>query len=467
MGSGYVGTVVATCLATVGHDVVGVELDDGKLQRLQAGAPFFYEPGLDEFMRAVLLNGRLRFTGSMQDALHASNAIFLCVGTPEAPDGTADMSAVAFAAEQIGRLLDCHHVLVTKSTVPIGSGKWLASIIAGALPPHVRREDMFSVVANPEFLREGSAIKDFLHPDRVVLGSDDRSALELVGQIYRPLLDQAFPGGSPNRRPPLVFTTLATAETIKYASNAFLATKISFINEMANICELVGADVSEVATALGLDARIGAQFLEAGVGWGGSCFGKDLGALTATAAKWGYCLELLPAVLAVNYRQRRLVVEKVRRHLGTLEGRRISLLGLAFKPGTDDLRDAPSIAIARWLQEEGAMVSAHDPVVRKSPELTGVRISSDPYDAVEGADAVILVTEWPEYLALNFEHLSVRMCGKVFIDGRNLLDSSLLEQAGLRYEGIGRARSPHLRSDLDCERRSHSIALSSQPEVAP
>ncbi len=438
IGSGYVGTVVAACLAKLGHYVVGVESDEHKLRRLRRGESFFYEPGLNDLIAAGLSGGHLRFTDSTDDAMRASDVVFLCVGTPQAEDGTADMSAVEAAARQVGASLDRHHVLVTKSTVPIGSGRWLKVIVERSVPRHVPGgKGLCSVVSNPEFLREGSAIEDFLHPSRVVLGSDDPAALEAVTRIYRPVLDQSFAGGDREQRPSLVLTTLATAEMIKYAANAFLATKISFINEIANVCELVGADVSQVAGGIGLDPRIGGQFLSAGVGWGGSCFGKDLGALMATASERGCELRLLPAVSAVNAQQRRTVVEKLRRHLVSLRGRRVALLGLAFKPGTDDLRDAPSLDIVSALQAEGAIVSAHDPVVT-GDRVPGVRVVPDPYDAVEEADAVVLVTDWADYLALDLEVLGMRMRGDLLIDGRNLLDPARVKQAALHYEGIGR-----------------------------
>ena len=438
VGTGYVGTVVAACLAAIGRKVVGLEVDAEKLAALRTGHAPFFEPGLDDLLASGLDAGMLRFTSSMQDAMAVSEVVFLCVGTPLGPDGGADMTAVATAARSIGTFLDRHHVLVTKSTVPIGSGRWLTSVIEDALPAGVDRDTAFSVVSNPEFLREGSAINDFLYPDRVVIGSDDERALDTVADVYRSILDQDFPGADDGRCPPIVRTTLATAETVKYASNAFLATKISFINEIANICDLVGADVPEVAAALGLDPRIGSRFLDAGVGWGGSCFGKDLSALITTAEQYGYESALLRAAVSVNARQRGLVVEKLRRHLKILQGQRIALLGLAFKPGTDDLRDAPSVEIARTLLGAGAVVSAHDPLVTDVPDCPRLKLVADPYQAAERADALVLMTEWPDYLALDLEQLQSRMRGRLVIDGRNLLDPAAVEAAGLFYQGIGR-----------------------------
>ena len=439
IGTGYVGTVVAACLAGVGRQTIGLEVDRRKLETLQAGRAPFFEPGLDDLLSSCVASGALRFTGSVEEAVATSDVIFFCVGTPSAPDGAADMTHVVAAARSIGSCLDRHRVLVTKSTVPIGSGRWLTSIIEDALAPAVRPDGAFSVVSNPEFLREGSAVNDFLFPDRVVIGSDDGQALDLVADVYRPITEQTFAGADPDRRPPMVRTSLATAETVKYASNAFLATKISFINEIANICELVGADVSEVASALGLDPRIGSRFLEAGLGWGGSCFGKDLSALVTTAEQYGYDAALLRAAVQVNTRQRRLVIERMRHHLKIIQGRRIALLGLAFKPGTDDLRDAPAVEIARSLISAGAFVRAHDPLVRAVPDCPSLVVASDPYAAAERADAVVLVTEWPDYLGLDLSELRSRMRGDLILDGRNLLDPRAVEAVGLRYEGVGRS----------------------------
>jgi UDPglucose 6-dehydrogenase len=439
VGTGYVGTVVAACLASVGRRTIGLEIDPDKVQTLRQGQAPFFEPGLDALLALCVEGGLLRFTSSVEEAMSRSEVVFLCVGTPPAADGGADMTYVAAAARSIGAHLHRHHVLVTKSTVPIGSGRWLTSIIEDALPPGVEPDSAFSVVSNPEFLREGSAINDFLFPDRVVIGSDDPAALDLLTDFTRPTLPQYFGGGHPHRRPRVVRTTLAAAETVKYASNAFLATKISFINEMANICELVGADVSEVAGALGLDGRIGPRFLDAGVGWGGSCFGKDLSALITTAEQYGYDATLLRAAVTVNDRQRRQVVERLRHDLKIIQGRRIALLGLAFKPGTDDLRDAPAVDIATWLLRAGAFVRAHDPLVTSVPTCPDLVLATDPYSAANRADAVILVTEWRDYLALDLPELRSRMRGDLVLDGRNLLDPAAVEAAGLRYEGIGRA----------------------------
>jgi UDPglucose 6-dehydrogenase len=435
VGTGYVGTVVAACFSLIGRTVVGVEIDPAKLEQLRSGTAPFYEPGLDELLREQVASGRLTFTDDMGMALDGAEVVFLAVGTPTGKDGHPDMSFVAAAAKALGPHIRDGMALVTKSTVPIGSGAWLGSIIEES---HETTVD-FAVVSNPEFLREGTAIDDFLHPDRVVIGSKSREAIELVTEAYRPILDQTFRGGRPDTvRPNLVTTGLATAETIKYAANAFLATKISYINEISQICEKVGADVTEVAHAIGLDQRIGDKFLNAGVGWGGSCFGKDLDALAAIARDYGLSPEMLDAVREVNRRQRLHVVDKLQLHLKTLRGRRIALFGLAFKPGTDDLRDAPSIDIARRLVELGATVLGYDPIVKEVPGFPELRTTSDAFEAAERADAVVVVTEWPEFDEIDLERLAEVMRGDLFFDGRNAIDSTRVRAAGLRYEGIGR-----------------------------
>jgi nucleotide sugar dehydrogenase len=438
VGSGYVGTVVAASLASVGHRVVGLETDDEKLAVLRSGRAPFYETGLDELVEAGQASGHLRFTGDASDAMASSDVVFLCVGTPADLDGRPDMQYVEQAARAVASASDGHHVLVTKSTVPIGSGTWLRSILEEASSAGMR------VVSNPEFLREGTAVADFLHPERVVLGSDDPDALDIVAEVYAPIVRPFAPRGSngdgPTTRPPLIRTTLATAETVKYAANAFLATKISFINEMANICELVGADVVEVATAMGLDGRIGPRFLDAGVGWGGSCFGKDLSALASIARDYGYEARLLEAAIDVNQSQRALVIEKLQRHLKILRGRRIALLGVAFKPGTDDTRDAPAIDIACRLACHGAIVVAHDPMVRHVPDAVGLEVLDDPYAAAERADAVVLTTDWPDYLGLDLGRLASVMRGDLFLDARNMFDAAAVESAGFTHDCIGRHR---------------------------
>ncbi len=439
IGSGYVGTVVAACLASLGCDVVAIEADAAKCERLARADPPFHEPGLRELLTLSLETGRLRFTTSIADGLDASRVVFVCVGTPSGSDGRSDMTAMRAAAVEIGRHLRAPHVLATKSTVPIGSGHWLTAAIEDAYTGDRPADEMLSVVSCPEFLREGSAISDFLHPDRVVLGSDDPVATALVRAVYRPVLEQSFPGGRPDALPALVTTSLVTAETVKYAANAFLATKISYINEIATICELVGADVADVADAIGLDARIGRPFLTAGVGWGGSCFGKDLSELVSTAHDYGQTPSLLLAVQEVNERRRSLVLDKLRARMKMLRGRRVCLLGLAFKPDTDDLRDAPAVEVARQLVRAGATVVAHDPIVRELPDDPEVTVVAHALEAAWRADAVVLMTEWYEYRHTEYAALLQVMRGSVFVDGRNLLDPARMIGLGFDYVDFGRA----------------------------
>lgn len=428
IGTGYVGAVVSGCLAAVGHEVVGVEIDEERLKSFQRGVVPFHEPGLPEVISAQLERGSLRFTSSYGEALDGADVAFLCVGTPSLPDGRPDTQYVEQAARSIGESLTGPLVLVTKSTVPIGSGRWLGELID---------DDRVLVASNPEFLREGTAVKDFIHPDRVVVGSDDQPAIETMTEVYRPILDQSFTGARPDHRPGLVTTNLETAEIVKYAANAFLAMKISFINEIAVLADKVGADVTEVATAIGMDHRIGSAFLGAGIGWGGSCFGKDLAALRATADIHGVGSLITSAVVEVNDRQIDFVFDKLSESLDLGESR-IALLGLAFKPGTDDLRDAPSLKIARRLVEAGATVSAYDPIVVETP-VDGLGVEKGWEEAVADAHAVVVVTEWDEFLAIDPAALADRMSGSLFVDARNSFDIDRVTDAGLDYVGIGRA----------------------------
>src|SRR3954471_17991641 len=440
VGSGYVGTVVAACLAHVGHRVVGLEVDDEKRQVLERGAAPFYEPGLDPLLEEGIASGRLCFTGDVDDAIRAAEIVFLCGGTPAGDDGRADTCFLESAVRSVAVAMTESKVLVTKSTVPIGSGQWLRTVVEDAMA-HRGAHVSFSVASNPEFLRQGSAVEDYLHPDRVVLGSDDGAALDLLQELYDPILSQDFDADRGKRRvpPTVVRTGLTTAETVKYASNAFLALKVRSANEIANVCELVGADVTEVTHAIGLDARIGRRFLDAGIGWGGSCFGKDISELIAAAGDHGYEARLLQATIDVNSSQRGLVVRKLRRRLCGLRGRRVGLLGLSFKPDTDDLRDAPSVDIARWLVQGGARVVAHDPVVRALPDLPDVSAVDDVYAVADLADAVVLVTDWPQYRDLALHEARSRMRGCLLVDGRGVFDPAKVEHAGLVFEGIGRS----------------------------
>ena len=437
IGSGYVGSVVAACLAHVGHAVVGVESDPAKLAQLRAGSAPFHEPGLDPLIASGLANKTLRFTDDFAEAMADSTVVFVCVGTPPGPDGEADTTAIRGVAVSIAHNLDRYHVIVTKSTVPIGTGYWMGSLMEDILGPGGREQ--FGIVSNPEFLREGSAVQDFLHPDRVVLGSDDPKAGQIAAEVYRPILDQEIPGDVGGREVvPLLQTKLTTAEMIKYASNAFLATKISFANEVARLCDFVGADVTEVTAGMGLDTRIGGRFLDAGLGWGGSCFGKDLSALVSTANEYGYRPKLLEGAISVNESQRKYVVDELLRHLKTLRGAKVAILGLSFKPDTDDLRDSPAVDVAGRLIGKGAFVAAYDPMVVAVPDIPDIRLMPTALRAAANADAVVLATDWPQFLSLHLSDLREVMRGDLFFDGRNNFDPDLVAQAGFRYVGIGR-----------------------------
>ncbi|MCD6290952.1 MAG: UDP-glucose/GDP-mannose dehydrogenase family protein [Anaerolineae bacterium] len=424
IGVGYVGLVTGTCFADLGNRVVCVDIDEEKIEGLNAGVMPIYEPGLEEMVRRNQAAGRLSFTTSYAEGLRDAEFVFIAVGTPSDVDGEADLRYVRMAAESIAEHMDHPLIIVNKSTVPVGTGDWVAEIVR-------RRQSepiSFSVVSNPEFLREGSAIQDFLNPDRVVLGSLDREAAEKVAQLYLPL------------RAPIMVTDLRTAEMIKYASNAFLATRISFINEIASICERLGADVREVAIGMGYDKRIGHTFLDAGIGWGGSCFPKDVKALEHMALVHGAHPALLRAVIEINRDQRRLVILRLREILGTLRDRTVGLLGLAFKPNTDDMRDAPSVEIARMLLNEGARVRGYDPVAMKvaARVLPEVELVSDPYQLADGADALVVCTEWNEFKHVDLARIRDAMARPVLIDGRNIYDPDLMRDLGFEYRGVGR-----------------------------
>lgn len=437
VGNGYVGTVVAACLARLGRRVVGLETDAGKLRALRSGRAPSHEPDLDELLSSALQQGTLAFTDEPSVALSGADVVFLCVGSPRREDGSVDLEALEAAGTAVRRWGRPGQVLVIKSTVPVGTSRRLTALVNEGGGEGQNGARSFSVVSNPEFLRQGSAVQDFLHPDRIVVGGGDTSAVEAVVRVYRPILDQSFPGGDQHRRPALVRTTSAVAEAAKYASNAFLAAKVSLINEIANICDRVGADVTEVARAMGLDHRIGPEFLQAGLGWGGSCFGKDLDALIVAAREVGYQAQLLEAVRAVNERQRDAVVSKLRHHL-RLPGAHVALLGLSFKPGTDDLRGAPSVQLAQCLTRGGTRVTAFDPVVQSIPGMPQVAVADDPYEAADEADAVVLVTDWPELRELDLGALRTRMRGDLLVDGRNAFDPQAAVRSGFVYEGMGR-----------------------------
>ncbi len=424
IGTGYVGLVTGTCFADLGNKVICIDIDERKIEILRSGGVPIYEPGLQEVIQRNVAAGRLSFTTSYAEGLRDAEFVFIAVGTPSGVDGEADLQYVRMAAESIAQTMDHPLIIINKSTVPVGTGDWVADIIRKHQPTPIE----FAVVSCPEFLREGSALADFMAPDRVVLGSLDREAAEKVAQLHLPL------------RAPIMVTDLRTAEMIKYASNAFLATRISFINEIANICERLGADVKEVAAGMGYDKRIGRAFLDAGVGFGGSCFPKDVKALEYMGLLHGAHPALLRAVMEINRDQRRQVIHKLRQLLGSLRGRKIGLLGLAFKPNTDDMRDAPSVEIAHMLLREGATVIGYDPVAHETARRTipELPLAKNPYDLADGCDALVLVTEWNEFKHLDLARIRSLMKTPVFIDGRNVYDPDTMREAGFLYRGMGR-----------------------------
>ena len=415
VGAGWVGLVTAACFAEMGHTVVVREIVAEKVESLAKGEVPIHEPDLPELIKKN--EERLTFTTAMDELLDAARLVFVCVQTPPTYSGDADLSAVMRAAEEIGD--GEGRALVMKSTVPVGTGRTIR-----------RQAPGIAYVSCPEFLREGTAVKDFLQPDRVVIGAEsgDEWAADAVAAAYEPL-------GAP-----IVRTDVSSAEMIKLASNAFLATKISFINEIANVSEEVGADVTEVARGMGLDPRIGDRFLQAGIGYGGSCFPKDVSALKILAGNSGYHFQLLTSVIEVNELQKRRVMAKLKKHLGDLDGKKVALLGLAFKPDTDDMREASSLVLSSRLQGEGAKVSAFDPVAEDAAAelLSGVEMSDSALDTLEGADAAVLVTEWPEFAEIDWDEAAKRMNEPLLVDGRNFLDPEALRAAGFTYEGIGR-----------------------------
>jgi UDPglucose 6-dehydrogenase len=430
VGAGYVGLVTGTCFSELGNTVVCVDSDAAKIARLVAGEVPFYEPSLGEMIARNVQARRLRFTTDIGAAVRESEVVFIAVGTPMRADGHADLSAVEAAARAIGEALNGPKIVVSKSTVPVETGELIGSIIRR----YARAPHRVAVVSNPEFLREGSAVADFLKPDRIVIGTDDRDAERVVRDVYAPL------------DAPVVVTDVRTSEMIKYAANAFLATKISFINEIANICEQLGVDVREVGRGIGYDQRIGTQFLHPGIGYGGSCFPKDVRALAQLAAGHDYEAPLLHAVELVNRRQFERTVDKVDGALGGVAGKTVAVLGLAFKPNTDDVRDAPALAVIRRLVERGAAVRAHDPIANELARAVlgndEIRFFDDMYATLDGADALVLATEWNEFRALDFARCAAAMRGTALVDGRNIFDPAKVRAAGLRYFGVGRGTAP-------------------------
>ncbi len=426
IGTGYVGLVTGTCFADLGNEVACLDIDESRIHSLHQGIMPIYEPGLEQLVEQNVKSGRLTFTTDHKEALAGVEIAFIAVGTPSGFEGEADMQFVRSAAEMIAMTVDTPIIIVNKSTVPVGTGDWVQDIV---LKCREGNQLDFSVVSNPEFLREGSAINDFMDPDRVVLGSENAEAAQKVAKLYAPL------------RCPVQITDIRTAEMIKYASNAFLATRISFINEIANMCEELGADVKEVAFGMGLDKRIGHSFLDAGLGWGGSCFPKDVKALAHMAVLHGTHPQLLQAVMEINRNQRRRVVVKLRKALGGLNDKVIGVLGLSFKPNTDDIREAPAIEVIHLLQNEGAVIQAYDPQAMQNvnEELHRVRLCDNAYDVAQDADALLLATEWNEFKQLDFKRIKSLMNTPVIMDSRNLWDPDRLTELGFTYFAVGRA----------------------------
>jgi len=504
IGTGYVGLVTGACLAHCGHHVVCVDNNEEKVKLMKSGQSPIYEPGLSEIMQGASQAGRLEFTSDLAMGVDYGEILFIAVGTPALPSGDSDTRYVEAVARGIGKhLTEGYKVIVNKSTVPIGSGDWVRMIVLDGIkdcvarPAGIRQKagdrvacaqridgvsgeealvvsdfsgrprtvsahpcrvapahDMvgvsghetqikaeFDVVSNPEFLREGSAVYDTLNPDRIVLGSDSDKAIAMMQELYLPIVEHKFGEDGSLPPVPVVVTDLSSAEMIKYAANAFLATKISFINEVANICDKVGADVTQVAKGIGLDSRIGNKFLQAGIGWGGSCFLKDVSALIHTAKDYNYDTELLNAAVNVNQRQRAIAVDKLQQELKILKGKVVGILGLTFKPDTDDLRDAPSLNLIEELNRLGAKVKAYDPIISQTGMrhgLSGTVVETEPEMLANGCDALVVVTEWQQFLTLDYGKMAKWMSHAVMIDGRNFLDRKVLEAAGFRYVGIGR-----------------------------
>jgi UDPglucose 6-dehydrogenase len=457
IGTGYVGTVTGACLSYLGHHVTCVDTDEAKIAKLQRGESPIYEPYLMDIVALAAKRGGIEFSTDVSSAAAASDVIFIAVGTPPLPTGEPNLQYLEAAARSIGAAMDASRfrVVVNKSTVPVGSGNLVEALVREGISHGGVR---FGVASNPEFLREGSAVADSLYPDRIVVGASDAESLRTMRELYEPLLTQSFdpPPGVP--RPdrmtsaPLVATSLTSAEMIKYAANAFLAMKIGFANEMANICERVGAEAPEVMRGIGLDSRIGAKFLNPGVGWGGSCFGKDVSALLHTGREYGYESRLLAASLEVNAAQRVMAIQKLQEKMYILKGRTIAVLGLAFKPDTDDLRDAPSLFIIERLLQLGARVKAYDPIAmdacRAQRAELKIKYCDSAIECVRDADALVVVTEWDEFRRLELPVLAAAMNTAILVDGRNIFSPDEAAAAGFEYAGIGRrVRSPSVKRE--------------------
>jgi UDPglucose 6-dehydrogenase len=454
IGTGYVGLVTGACLAHIGHHVICVDNNEEKVKLMQQGQSPIYEPGLPEILQAAIQAQTIEFTTDLAGGVAHGEILFIAVGTPALSNGESDTRYVEAVARGIGsHLTTGYKVIVNKSTVPIGSGDWVRMLVLDGFMEQKKiaaqqsgsqaavETPQFDVVSNPEFLREGSAVYDTFNPDRIVLGSNAAKAVEMMQTLYTPIVQRKFAQNQALEPVPVVVTDLSSAEMVKYASNAFLATKISFINEVANICDRVGANVVEVAKGIGLDSRIGTKFLNAGIGWGGSCFPKDVSALIHTAADYGYTAELLKAAVSVNEHQRVVVIEKLQNTLKVLKGKTIGLMGLTFKPDTDDMRDAPALTLVEQLTRLGARVKAYDPLVSQNgvgQGLSNLIVEMDAGHLADGCDALVLVTEWTQFQSLDYVMLAQRMEHPVMIDARNFLNKAQLVEAGFLYVGVGR-----------------------------
>ncbi|MEO1760534.1 MAG: UDP-glucose/GDP-mannose dehydrogenase family protein [Cyanobacteria bacterium J06629_18] len=456
IGTGYVGLVTGACLAHVGHDVICIDNNEEKVKLMKSGQSPIFEPGLSEIMQNAIQNGKIQFSSDLAAGVAHGEILFIAVGTPPLPTGESDTRYVEAVAKGIGSHLNGgYKVIVNKSTVPIGSGDWVRMIVLDGIAE--RQKELvpaggasngdelptgdFDVVSNPEFLREGSAIYDTFNPDRIVLGGNSQKALSMMKELYTPIVERQYAEDKSLPPVPVLTTDLSSAEMVKYAANAFLATKISFINEVANICDRVGADVTQVAKGIGLDSRIGNKFLNAGIGWGGSCFPKDVSALVHTADDYGYEAQLLKATISVNERQRLIAMEKLQQALKILKGKTVGLLGLTFKPDTDDMRDAPALNLIEQLNRLGAKVKAYDPIISQSGMrhgLSGVQVETDAERLADGCDALVVVTEWEQFNSLDYTKMAKLMSHPVIIDGRNFLDPEAIIRAGFQYIGVGR-----------------------------
>ena len=454
IGTGYVGLVTGACLARIGHDVICVDNNEEKVKLMKSGQSPIFEPGLSEIMQSAIREEKIHFTTDIAAGVAHGEILFIAVGTPPLPTGESDTRYVEAVAHSIGANLNGgYKVIVNKSTVPIGSGDWVRMIVLDGIAERQKtlipnrglavQEKLpeFDVVSNPEFLREGSAVYDTFNPDRIVLGGNSQRAIALMQELYIPIVERQYAVDKSLPPVPVLTTDLSSAEMIKYAANAFLATKISFINEVANICDRVGADVTQVAKGIGLDSRIGHKFLNAGIGWGGSCFPKDVAALIHTADDYGYEAQIMKAAVSVNERQRLIALEKLQQALKILKGKTVGLLGLTFKPDTDDMRDAPALNLIEHLNRLGAKVKAYDPIVSQTgirDGLTGVLVETDAERLADGCDALVLVTEWQQFGSLDYAKMAQLMNHAVIIDGRNFLDPDTMVRAGFQYIGVGR-----------------------------